>query len=408
MAELIAGISTIRRIVRCMVPAAGWLLALAVNSPAAAQQADYLYVWAAAADTARGSVLAVFDIGRGAQDRLVRLVPAGTPSGGAHHIEHALSGERTLFANAFGAGRTFLFDLSKPAEPRLAASLDDAGPFSHPHSYVRLPGGNVLATFQWKTGGALPGGLVELDKSGKALRWASAATTEADSLQIVPYSLAVLPALDRIVSTSTHMIEDIGVHVQIWRLSDLKLLRTIAVPRAAAHQDHSAHDSTHHRLPGEPRVLADGKTVMFGTFTCGLYRVTGLDTEDPQVVFTQAFPGADCAVPVVIGNYWIQTVPALRALVALDVTDPAHPVEASRILFGEPTRPHWLAADAAGRRLVTTSASPGDANLYIVDFDRVNGRLSRRTHVPVVTMRGLLWPDGYRGNAVPHGVVFGQ
>lgn len=408
MAELISGIAKFVRIVRRMAPAAVLPFALAVNSPAAAQQGDYLYVWAAAADTARGSVLAVFDIGGAAQGRLVRLVPAGTPSGGAHHIEHALSEQRTLFANAFGAGRTFLFDLSKPAEPRLAASLGDAGPFSHPHSYVRLPSGNVMATFQWKTGGALPGGLVELDKSGRPLRWASAATTEADSLQIVPYSLAVLPALDRIVSTSTHMIEDIGVHVQIWRLSDLKLLRTIPVPRAAAHQDHGAHDSTHHRLPGEPRVLADGKTVMFGTFTCGLYRVTGLDTDDPHVVFTHAFPGADCAVPVVIGNYWIQTVPALRALVALDVTDPAHPVEASRILFDEETRPHWLAADAAGRRLVTTSASRNDSNLYIMDFDRANGKLSRRTNVPVVTMRGLLWPDGYRGDAVPHGVVFGQ
>ena len=129
MAELISGIATCTRIIRRMAPAAVLPFALAVNSPAAAQQGDYLYVWAAAADTARGSVLAVFDIGGGAPGRLVRLVEAGTPSGGAHHIEHALSEERTLFVNAFGAGRTFLFDLGQPAQPRRAASLGDAGPF---------------------------------------------------------------------------------------------------------------------------------------------------------------------------------------------------------------------------------------------------------------------------------------
>jgi hypothetical protein len=28
------------------------------------------------------------------------------------------------------------------------------------------------------------------------------------------------------------------------------------------------------RQPGEPRVLADGRTAMFGTFTCGLYHLT--------------------------------------------------------------------------------------------------------------------------------------
>ena len=177
----------------------------------------HLYVWAAATDTTRGSFLGVVDLERNA---LVRVVPAGTPSRGAHHTEYEVGADNHLFANAFGSGRTVLFDLRNPAEPRLVSSLGDVGPYSHPHSYARLPNGNVMATFQWKVGGTLPGGLVELNKQGQPVRWASAATAEADSLQIVPYSLVVLPELDRMVSTSTHMIEDIGVHVQIWRLSD--------------------------------------------------------------------------------------------------------------------------------------------------------------------------------------------
>jgi hypothetical protein len=41
-----------------------------------------------------------------------------------------------------------------------------------------------------------------------------------------PYSLAVLPDIDRVVSTSTDMLADYGAHLQIWRLSDLSLLHT--------------------------------------------------------------------------------------------------------------------------------------------------------------------------------------
>ena len=371
---------------------------------------DYLYVWAAASDTTRGSLLAVFDIARSTPNdrRLVRVLPAGLPSRGAHHIEHQLPADSLLFANAFGSGRTFVFDLRAPGNPRLRAAAGDAGPFSHPHSYVRLPNGNRLATFQWKADGTLPGGLVELDTTGKALRWSSAATGSADSLQIVPYSLVALPDIDRVVSTSTHMIEDIGIHVQVWRLSDLMLLHTMAVPVASGEQSHAGHDAEHHKLPGEPRLLADGRTVMFGTFTCGLYHLTGLDGDHPAVVFSAAFPGKNCAVPVVIGKYWVQTVPAINALVALDVTDPARPVEVSRLVFGSDIHPHWLGADVDGRRLVTTSADADEPTVRLVDFDPVTGALSSPKDSLVLSLRDVLWPDGFRGSAVPHGVIFGR
>ena len=371
---------------------------------------DYLYVWAWARDTTRGSVLAVFDLAPGTpnESRLVRMLPAEAPSRGAHHIEHQLAPDSLLFANAFGSGRTFLFDLRTPGDPRLHATLGDAGPFSHPHSYVRLPNGNRLATFQWKTDGKLPGGLVELDTTGKAVRWSSAASGNADSLQIVPYSLVALPEVDRVVSTSTHMIEDIGIHVQVWRLSDLKLLHTIAVPLAAPDHSHADHRPDHHRLPGEPRVLADGRTVMFGTFTCGLYHVTGLDGDSPKVAFSAAFPGADCAVPVVVGKYWIQTVPAINALVALDVSDPARPVEVSRLVFGADIHPHWLGVDAGGRRLVTSSADKDEPTVRLVDFDPATGALSAPRDSLVLSLRDVQWPDGYRGPAVPHGIIFSR
>jgi hypothetical protein len=335
------------------------------------------------------------------------VLPVDPPGRAAHHTSYEVGADNLLFANAFGSGRTFVFDLSDAARPRIVASLGEAGPYSFPHSYARLPNGNALATFQSRIGGKLPGGLVELDTRGRVVRWASATTGAADSSQIVPYSLVVLPHLDRVVSTSTHMVEDVGVHVQLWRMSDLKLLHTLEVPHAAAHGDHGAHAGEHHRLPGEPRVLADGRTVMFGTFTCGLYHLTDVDSENPRLVFSQAFPGENCAVPVVIGKYWIQTVPALRALVALDVSRPAQPVEASRLVFPDSVAPHWLAADATGRRIVMSSASRKDPTIHLVDFDPATGKLSRRMQAPLADLRRVTWPDGSEISAVPHGIVFG-
>jgi hypothetical protein len=367
---------------------------------------DYLYVWGWARDTTRGSLLAVFDL-NAPGDHPTRIVPVDSPSRGAHHIEHDVAGDSLLFANAFGAGRTIVFDLRRPGEPRIAASLIDAGPFSHPHSYMRLPNGNRLATFQWKVGGGLPGGLVEIDTAGKPVRWSSAAPPSADSLRVVPYSLAILPSLDRVVSTSTHMVEDVGVHVQVWRLSDLSLLHTLPVPLAPASHQHGGHDSTHHRLPGEPRVLADGRTVMFGTFTCGLYHLTDVE-QNPRIIFSSAFPGANCAVPVVIGKFWVQTVPAANALVALDVSDPAQPVEVSRLAFDATVHPHWLGADPAGRRLAMSSADKNDPTIRLVDFDQVTGKLSVPQAPRILRLNDLAWPDGFRGDVVPHGIVFGR
>jgi hypothetical protein len=127
-----------------------------------------------------------------------------------------------------------------------------------------------------------------------------------------------------------------------------------------------------------------------------------------MVTFSHAFEGSNCAVPVVIGQYWIQTVPEVNALVALDVSDAERPVEVSRLVFDDEVHPHWLAADASGRRLVTSSADRHDPTVRLVAFDPGNGALTAPVGAPVVSFRGIEWPDGYRGDAVPHGVVFSR
>src|SRR5919201_3008301 len=138
-----------------------------------------------------------------------------------------------LFANDHDAGRTFIFDVRNPLQPKTVTSFADMAGFMHPHSYVRLPNGHVLATFQHdhhSPTGAKSGGLVEIDDSGKVIRSASSADPAFASALLMPYGLVVLPDIDRVVSTNStmHLMEDLfsGVTYQVWRLSDLKLLKT--------------------------------------------------------------------------------------------------------------------------------------------------------------------------------------
>lgn len=418
-----------------LLTAAATGVALQPAHRAADTPPGFLYVWATVIDTAptpnatpgrpraRGDVLVTIDLRDGSptRGRVVNVVLAtDTAARAAHHTEHALASDGILFANDFGAGRTFRFDLSTPGAPRLAGDFTAAGPYGYPHSFVRLANGNVLTTYQGNVDGTPPGALVELRRDGSAVRWSRATTPGIDSTTLQPYSLEVLPALDRVVTTSTSMTADVGVHVQIWRLSDLALLHTVPMPSApATHAEHAmhmamltaAHDThpdVHHLFPGEPRVLDDGKTVMLGTFTCGFYKLTQIAGDAPRLDFVRSFPGADCAVPARIGHWWIQTVPALHALVSLDVSDPANPREVARLPFDTTVTPHWLGADASGDRLVMDAGSPRDPRMHLLRFDRATGKLRVDPSVPVVDLSRLTVPGLGVVLAVPHGAVFAR
>ena len=276
----------------------------------------------------------------------------------------------------------------------------------------------MLATFQARGDRyAPPGGLVELDAQGRGVRAAYAATPGIDSTFIWPYSLVVLPQIDRAVSTSA----DMGMppwdewafhdtyHVQIWSLSDLRLLATVPLPEV--------EQGAYHIAPAEPRVLSNG-TVYVNTFSCGLYRIDGLESASPKAAFVHAFPGGtsmetECAVPVVYEEYWIQTVPALPGLIVLDVSNPAKPIEISRLTLDERyPMPHWLAADRTSGRLVVTGGR--GSWVLIVDLDEETGALTvdeafRDEGVahPGIDFNRMQWPHGETGGAIVHGALFG-
>jgi len=252
------------------------------------------------------------------------------------------------------------------------------------------------------------GGLVEFDNDGHVIRTASAVDRSAPDVLIRPYSIAILPKLDRVVSTSSsmHFLDGFGIAVQVWRMSDLKLLNTIRLspgPRGYGHED-----------PQEPRVLADGKTVYVQTRSCGLHRVTGLDTDQPRAYFVYTFEGGLCGVPIVVGNYWIEAVPAINGVVVLDVSDPAKPVPVSKLSLGENQFTHWLAWDDADNRIIVNSGGD-DSMLFMLTFDRNSGKLTmdndfgdRNPARPGYDLKGRAWPHGFQGTALPHGAVFSR
>lgn len=413
-----------------------WLLAGAVIVSASCQagapsaSGEYLFVWAGDSAGTASDFLAVIDAAPSSPHygAIVASLPTGQAGTHPHHTEAELGASQHLLANGFGAGRTWLFDLSAPLTPRILTSFGDLAGFSHPHTFVRLADGNVLATFQYKADSAAApmqghdgmsgglarttGGLVEMDERGRVIKRASATDSAITERHIYPYSVLPIPALDLAVSTTTDMNEAnkaaTSEWVQFWRLSDLKLLHSIALAPGPRGDEHL--------FTGEPLLLPDGKSIYIHTFNCGLYLVRGLESDRPISTFIQAFEGQNCGVPVLTSHYWLQTVPKSHALVALDIADPKHPREVSTLKLGDDVSPHWLAIDRTGRRLVVNSSNHGPGNrLLIVNFDPAKGALTLDERfrdvgaaLPGVSFTQRTWSHGFTGTAVPHGTVFSR
>ena len=332
-----------------------------------------------------------------------------------------------LLANGFHAGRTWLFDLTHPLEPRIITQFGDAAGYSHPHTFVRLADGNVLATYQYRANaspmahdsargdgarGKHDGWLGRDGRDGPRHQECERERYVGPVSRIFPYSVLPLSAFDRAVSTTTDMDEKnlkaTSEWVQLWRLSDLTLLKTFALAPGPRGDEN--------RFTGEPRLLPDGKSVYIHTFNCGLYLLRGIDTPSPSASFVRSFQGKNCGVPILAGHYWLQPVPETHSLVALDIADYEHPREVSSLAIGDDEEPHWLAIDPTGRRLVLNSSGGGKGNrLYIINFDPGTGQLSFDDRFrdadntrPGISLSGRRWPHGFVGTAAPHGTVFSR
>ena len=226
---------------------------------------------------------------------------------------------------------------------------------------------------------------------------------------IRPYSLCVVPGLDRAVTTSTDMAGALNPAVQVWRLSDLSLRNTVVLEPGSLGSEHLG--------TAEPRLLADGRTVLVSTFSCGLYKLDGLE-EEPSAELVYSFPqreGTYCALPVVTERFWIHTVPAEHALVVLDITDPNRPVEVARLTLEPDDVPHWIGLEPGGERIVITGYAGLAGRVLLARLDHESGKLELEESFreplagrPGVDLRRASWPHGEAGPAAPHGAVFSR
>lgn len=391
-----------------------WLFAGTQTSKteAASPHGHYLFVWVGDQQSKGTDFLAVFD-GDPASPRygkLLTTLPTDQVTVRIHHTEYEMPASGMLFANDHDADRTFIFNLQDPRHPKIAASFTDLAGFSDPHSFIRLPNGHVLASFQHvagvehHAGMTMGGGLVEIDDSGHAVRSAGNVDPAFPNALMMPYSLAVLPAIDRVVSTNSSMHdEDIaGTTVQLWRLSDLKLLRTAYLDTGA--------ELFAHINPEEARVGPDG-AVYVQTLSCGLERISGMADDRLDSKLVHVFPGTSCGVPTIVGHFLVQSVPAIHGYVVLDIMDGQSPREVSRLSISESYAPHWTAWDRISHRMVVTSGQSGD-RMYVLKLNERSGALTideafrGEDGRPGVSFAARRWPHGWTGEGKPHGAVF--
>lgn len=397
----------------------------------AASPGQYLFVWAGDSAAKASDFLAVVDANPSSPTyaSVLTSLPTGAAGTHPHHTEAEMPADGHLLANGFHAGRTWLFDLTQPLQPKIITSFGDLAGYSHPHTFLRLANGHVLATFQYKADSAPPmkmpehggmsmggvhstGGLVEMDERGSVIRSGSAVDPAVSDKHIYPYSVLALPSSDLAVSTTTDMDEAdssaTAEWVQLWRLSDLRLTKSIALKPGPRGDEN--------KLTGEPHLLPDGKSVYIHTFSCGLYLLRGADGPAPTAAFVKGFQGKDCGVPILTGHFWFQTVPDAHALVAVDITDPEHPRDVSSVTFGDGERPHWIAIDRSGRRIVLNSGGYAKENrLFVINVDPATGALAidenfrdKGSDRPGVNLSQRAWPHGFTGTAAPHGTVFSR
>jgi len=381
------------------------------NRAVSAAPARYLYVWAGTGNDSTDGIdmMTVIDANPASATYAAILAAVAVDSSGRmpHHTEFTLPATGPVFANDYSGDKSFLVDFSTPREPRLTRRLASVPGGRRLHSFARLPNGHVLATVQFGDGSVPgdPGGLAEFDGQGNLVRSGWSRDSAFPGAKIRTYAITVVPETDRVVTTSSPMDNEKTANVvQVWRLSDLRLLKTLAVPEIAG-------DSTH-VYPFEVRTLADG-TVMLNTYSCGFFRISDLGGS-PRIDRVMTMSGNfGCSVPVIADSLMIMPIAYAHRFVTIDISDPSHPREIASFATDSMFFPHWAAADPGSDRLVVTDQGDGPPMVKILHLDRSTGRLSWDQNfrdagatAPGVSYHRAGWPNGIKGMAMPHGALF--
>jgi hypothetical protein len=317
----------------------------------------------------------------------------------------------SVFVNDYGMDKSYMIDFTNPSKPTLGGQVA-LTPNSHtPHSFARLANGHVLATIQFgddKTDGN-PGGVAEFDSNGKLIRYSTSKDPSSPDPRIRTYALATLPKIDRLVTTSSGMdTMHVANTVQVWRLSDLKLLKTLEVPQEPG------IDSAW-KYPFEVRAMPDGKTALVNTYNCGFYYISNIASAPKlERVMTMPLPAnVGCSVPTIAGNYMVMPIAYAHRYATIDISDPAHPREVSSLQTDTTFYPHWISRDPLSDRVIVTDQGDGPPFVMLGHFDSKTGKLSwdekfrdAGASTPGLSFANVSWPNGMTGKVKPHGALF--
>ena len=230
------------------------------DRPVGAAPARYLYVWAGTGnDTTDGvDMMTVIDANPASATYATIFAAVLVDSSGRmpHHTEFTLPATGPLFANDYSGDKSF-WSISAPRKRLGTRRLASVPGGRRLHSFARLPSGHVLATVQLAMVPCRATRVARrVRRGGNPVRSGWSRDSTFPNARIRTYAITVVPESDRVVTTSTPMDNEKTANVvQVWRLSDLRLLKTLPVPEIAG-------DSTH-VYPFEVRTLADG-SVMLG------------------------------------------------------------------------------------------------------------------------------------------------
>ena len=154
--------------------------------------------------------------------------------------------------------------------------------------------------------------------------------------------------------------------------------------------------------------------MLVNTGECRLYQVTGLEGMDPQLKMVHHEPPRGCAMPVVIGDFWVQANAADHRVFTLDIRDLNNIRAVSSVSFDERQRPHWLATDGSRIVVVNEPVPTAERRMWMLNVNRMTGELALDRAFrdvdstrPGIAFDRAAWPHGTTGTGVPHGTVFG-
>jgi len=399
----------------------------------------YLLVWAGDDDGHDEDFLAVLDANPRSRryGRVLATIPVGSARNEPHGINTLARTDGLVVATGLRSDRVFVFDMRDPLRGALRRVIEPSAArvLRAPVAVVTERSGPVFVAqadrARYRGYGRevldAPGGLLEMDLPGRAIRERSAAGADTRAYVVAPSGGAVVrdqlittnPGHGWIDTTQTDFLP--GIVVQVWSLRQRRVRATVPL-ESGPRGEENLGPLTAVPVPGR-------RTLYVNTHDGGaLYVSDSVDLERPAFRLAYDF-GADSrpsgAAVTPDGRYYVTALAGRDEVVGLDLRDPWHPVRAFRVSIpaqrAMKAGPSALAMSADGGKIAVADYTvdvpayrlDGDRRVHMLRFDEETGvlRLDERfrdeqTDEVGVSFDRNTWPHGDTGPARPHGVLF--